>query len=92
MVSAQACSLPVPQNGIAEFNPVLFNYQSSSGNLAVLTILVTVQLYKATSTGVVSPEDVADIAAQINMVYERADYVGSLVLDASYSQSPVLME
>jgi len=28
LVSAQACFLPVPQGGIAEFNPVLFNYQS----------------------------------------------------------------
>ncbi len=28
LVSAQACFLPVPQAGLATFNPVLFNYQS----------------------------------------------------------------
>jgi hypothetical protein len=41
LVSAQACFLPVPQEGIATFNPVLFNYQSVSGDPAVLTILAT---------------------------------------------------
>jgi hypothetical protein len=41
LVSAQACFLPVPKEGLAEFNPVLFNYQSYKGDPAVLTILVT---------------------------------------------------
>ena len=41
LVSAQACFLPVPKSGIAEFNPVLFNYQSYGGDPAVLTILAT---------------------------------------------------
>lgn len=41
LVSAQAAFLPVPQQGIAEFNPVLFNYQSYAENPAVLTILAT---------------------------------------------------
>jgi len=41
LVSAQACFLPVPKQGTAEFNPVLFNYQSSKDNPAVLTILAT---------------------------------------------------
>ncbi|WP_017713345.1 hypothetical protein [Prochlorothrix hollandica] len=41
LVSAQACFLPIPQGGTAEFNPVLFNYQSYAGNPAVLTILAT---------------------------------------------------
>lgn len=41
LVSAQACFLPIPQGGEAEFNPVLFNYQSYPGNPAVLTILAT---------------------------------------------------
>lgn len=41
LVSAQACFLPVPKQGKAEFNPVLFNYQSVSGDPAVLTVLVT---------------------------------------------------
>ena len=41
LVSAQACFLPIPKNGKAEFNPVLFNYQSYAGDPAVLTILAT---------------------------------------------------
>lgn len=41
LVSAQACFLPVPASGKATFNPVLFNYQSSPGNPAVLAILAT---------------------------------------------------
>ncbi|MDF1514005.1 MAG: hypothetical protein P1S60_09365 [Anaerolineae bacterium] len=44
-------------------------------------IRVTVQFYKATSNGVVSEQDMADIAAQIEKVYDNADYVGSLVVD-----------
>jgi hypothetical protein len=41
LASAQACFLPIPKSGSAEFNPVLFNYQSRAGNPAVLTILAT---------------------------------------------------
>jgi hypothetical protein len=41
LVSAQACFLPIPKQGNAEFNPVLFNYQSSQGNPAVLTLVCT---------------------------------------------------
>ncbi len=41
LVSAQACFLPIPPKGKAEFNPVLFNYQSYAGDPAVLTILAT---------------------------------------------------
>jgi len=41
LVSAQACFLPIPKSGKATFNPVLFNYQSVSGDPAVLTILCT---------------------------------------------------
>ncbi|MBX7097914.1 MAG: hypothetical protein K1X89_09390 [Myxococcaceae bacterium] len=41
LVSAQACFLPVPRAGVARFNPVLFNYQSSPGAPAVLAILAT---------------------------------------------------
>lgn len=43
LVSAQACFLPIPAQGKATFNPVLFNYQSYKENPAVLTILVTRQ-------------------------------------------------
>ncbi|MCJ2544248.1 hypothetical protein [Thermostichus vulcanus] len=41
LVSAQAAFLPIPKGGSAQFNPVLFNYQSYPGNPAVLTILAT---------------------------------------------------
>lgn len=41
LVSAQACFLPIPKQGIATFNPVIFNYQSERNNPAVLTILAT---------------------------------------------------
>ncbi len=41
LVSAQACLLPVGAGGKTEFAPVLFNYQSSPGNPAVLVILAT---------------------------------------------------
>ena len=41
LVSAQACFLPVPKQGEATFNPVLFNYQSYEGDPAVLTLLAT---------------------------------------------------
>ncbi len=43
LVSAQAVFLPIPKTGKAEFNPALFNYQSSPGSPAVLSILVTRQ-------------------------------------------------
>lgn len=41
LVSAQACFLPIPKQGEAKFNPVLFNYQSYKGNPAVLTLVCT---------------------------------------------------
>ncbi|MDX2055453.1 MAG: hypothetical protein SFV15_23830 [Polyangiaceae bacterium] len=43
LVSAQAVFLPIPKKGQAEFNPVVFNYQSAPGSPAVLTLLVTRQ-------------------------------------------------
>jgi hypothetical protein len=41
LVSAQACFLPIPRDGQATFTPVLYNYQSSPGNPAVLAIVAT---------------------------------------------------
>ena len=43
LVSAQAVFLPIPKRGQAEFNPVLFNYQSAPGSPADLAILITRQ-------------------------------------------------
>jgi hypothetical protein len=48
LVSAQATFLPVPREGKATFWPVIFNYQSSRKNPAVLTLLVTRQGTSAT--------------------------------------------
>lgn len=41
LVSAQAAFLPIPKEGEATFNPVLFNYQSGRKNPAVLAIIAT---------------------------------------------------
>jgi hypothetical protein len=41
LVSAQHVFVPLPKRGQAEFNPVIFNYQSAPGSPAVLTLLVT---------------------------------------------------
>ena len=45
LVSAQHVFVPLPRTGKAEFNPVLFNYQSYPDNPAVLTLLVTPVAY-----------------------------------------------
>lgn len=44
-------------------------------------VRVTVQFYKATSNGVVTDADIAEVRRQIDRVYADADYVGSLVVD-----------
>lgn len=45
-----------------------------------LPVRVTVQFYRATSNGVVSDKDLADVSRLIQRVYDDADYVGSLVV------------
>ena len=51
-------------------------------------IRVTVQFYKATSNGVASPEDIREIAGEIQRVYDEASYVGSLVVPDPGSYRP----
>jgi len=51
-------------------------------------IRVTVQFYKATSNGVASEEDIREIANEIEMVYDDASYVGSLVVPDPGSYRP----
>ncbi|MEA3266387.1 MAG: hypothetical protein U9P42_05520, partial [Candidatus Fermentibacteria bacterium] len=51
-------------------------------------IRITVQFYKATSNGVASDGDIAEIAAQIIRVYDDASYVGSLVCPDEKIQRP----
>jgi len=43
-------------------------------------VRVTVQFYQATSNGVVSQDDIDRMSAQIEKVYAKGDYVGSLVV------------
>ena len=45
-------------------------------------VRVTVQLYQATSNGIVSAEDVKRLRKQIDRIYAEGDYVGSLVTTA----------
>jgi hypothetical protein len=45
-------------------------------------VRVTVQFYQATSNGVVSAADIARMSEQIDKVYGKGDYVGSLVVPA----------
>jgi hypothetical protein len=63
LVSAQAVFLPIPKEGKAEFTPVIFNYQSSPGSPAVLTLLVT---REGTSVAVIEnkPEDLTQGSGQ----------------------------
>ncbi len=51
-------------------------------------IRITVQFYKATSNGVVSDQDLVDVASSIKKVYDSADYVGSLVVPEGERNRP----
>ncbi|NJK29156.1 MAG: hypothetical protein HC851_04945 [Acaryochloris sp. RU_4_1] len=85
LVSAQASFLPIPQKGKAEFNPVLFNYQSYTGDPAVLTILAT---REGTSMTVIDNQRDAFAAGQtwgqrlfFNRDGERASLTGERASD-----------
>jgi len=49
-------------------------------------VRVTVQFYQATSNGVVSNADIARMSEQIDKVYAKGDYVGSLVVPAPHDR------
>lgn len=85
LVSAQACFLPIPQEGSATFNPVLFNYQSYPGDPAVLTILAT---REGTSITVIDNQrdsaDAGHLWGQrlfFNQNGERASFTGQRLSD-----------
>ncbi len=91
LVSAQACFLPIPQEGKAEFNPVLFNYQSYSGNPAVLTILAT---REGTSVTIIdNKRDAFDTVRTwgqrlfFNRNGERASFTGQRLSDFQANQT-----
>jgi len=50
-------------------------------------VRVTVQFYKATTSGTLTDADVADIRAQIDRVYDGGNAVGSLVTDGYTGRS-----
>jgi hypothetical protein len=68
LVSAQAVFLPIPKEGKAEFNPVIFNYQSTPESPAVLTLLITRQ---GTSVSVIEnrSEDASPVAGMGQELY-----------------------
>lgn len=85
LVSAQACFLPIPREGSAQFNPVLFNYQSYRNNPAVMTILVTRQGTSMTIIDNVRDRfDAGDTWGQrlfFNKAGERASLTGTRMSD-----------
>ncbi len=90
LVSAQACFLPIPQEGTATFNPVLFNYQSRPNDPAVLTILST---REGTSVTVIDNQRDAFEAGQtwgqrlfFNKNGERASFTGQRLSDFQAGQ------
>jgi hypothetical protein len=85
LVSAQACFLPIPKEGIAEFNPVLFNYQSYGNDPAVLAIVAT---REGTSATVIDNQRDAFYAGStwgqrlfFNQKGERASLTGQRLTD-----------
>lgn len=51
-------------------------------------VRVTVQFYRATSNGVISAEDMADVRRSIDRVYEDGEFVGSLVVPRGQRTRP----
>ncbi|HYF61864.1 MAG TPA: hypothetical protein VD886_03570 [Herpetosiphonaceae bacterium] len=92
LVSAQAAFLPIPQAGTAEFNPVIFNYQSYAGDPAVLTIVAT---REGTSATVIDNTRDAFPAGWswgqrlfFNQSGERASFTGQRLSDFNASGGP----
>ncbi len=92
LVSAQAAFLPVPELGKAEFNPVIFNYQSYQGDPAVLTIVAT---REGTSATII--DNVRDAFPTgfswgqrlfFNQDGERASYTGERLSDFTSQRGP----
>lgn len=91
LVSAQACFLPVPKQGLAIFNPVIFNYQSYEGDPAVLTILAS---REGTSVTVIDNKRDGFQAGQtwgqrlfFNKNGERAPFTGKRLSDYKIDQT-----
>lgn len=90
LVSAQACFLPIPKGGTAEFNPALFNYQSYAGEPAVLTILAT---REGTSVTIIdnARDSAGDWGGQrlfFNLNGEKAAFTGERLSDFKAAGGP----
>ena len=90
LVSAQACFLPIPKGGTAEFNPAVFNYQSYAEDPAVLTILATRE-----GTSVTVIDNVRDSAGGwggqrlfFNLKGEKAAFTGERLSDFKAAGGP----
>jgi hypothetical protein len=71
-----------------DLGPVVEGHQLKLERDDRFPVRVTVQFYKATSNGVVSDSDLAEAKAQIDKVYARGDYVGSLVVPEGARSRP----
>jgi len=86
LVSAQAVFLPIPDNGEATFNPVLYNYQSYEGDPAVLAIVATREGTSAAiidNSGEYAPEGSWGWGQQLffNADGQRASFTGTRLSD-----------
>jgi hypothetical protein len=92
LVSAQAAFLPVPQQGKAEFNPVIFNYQSYQGDPAVLTIVATREGTSATIIDNTRDAFPAGFSWGQRLFFnqdgERASFTGERLSDFRAQQDP----
>lgn len=92
LVSAQSAFLPVPQEGLAEFNPVIFNYQSYQGDPAVLTIVASREGTSATIIDNVRDGFEAGYSWGQRLFFnqngERASFTGQRLSDFSAQQTP----
>ncbi|MBN9417917.1 MAG: hypothetical protein J0I12_20890 [Candidatus Eremiobacteraeota bacterium] len=81
LVSAQACFLPIPKQGEARFNPVLFNYQSYQNNPAVLSLVCTREGTSATIID--NTRDKANWGQRLffNQDGQRAGFTGTRLSD-----------
>jgi hypothetical protein len=92
LASAQAAFLPVPKEGQAEFNPVIFNYQSYQGDPAVLTIVATREGTSATVIDNVRDGFPAGFSWGQRLFFnqdgERASFTGERLSDFRNSEQP----
>lgn len=81
----QACFLPIPKQGAAKFNPVLFNYQSYQDNPAVLSLVCTREGTSATIID--NTRDKAGAASGQRLFFnqdgQRAGFTGTRLSDFS---------